>query len=221
MQSVDCREKKTRTHFCNQYIACIHYSISIKSPMEKKVFIYLHELCKHRGVWCFGCIQLRVYWNVFIWVKCSAQYAIFDRTYGLKALLSFHAFQSCAYYVSARLLSAIDFCCMCCWFFLFFFHATVRLYIFESVIITTQFCFFFLVFFCAGEPQEECVRCGKMYILSGDLNKGACGKCLGIVPTRDQLKSTPFRSSGESSGTEEEEEDEEELSNDIPWLMKM
>lgn len=57
-----------------------------------------------------------------------------------------------------------------------------------------------------------------MYILSGDLNKGACGKCLGIVPSRDQLKSTPFRSSGESSGTEE---DEEELSNDIPWLMKM
>lgn len=68
--------------------------------------------------------------------------------------------------------------------------------------------------FFAGEPQEECVRCGKMYILSGDLNKGACGKCLGIIPSRDQLKSTPFRSSGESSGTEEE--DEEESSNDIP-----
>lgn len=73
-------------------------------------------------------------------------------------------------------------------------------------------CFFLF----AGEPQEECVRCGKMYILSGDLNKGACGKCLGIVPSRDQLKSTPFRSSGESSGTEEEIDDEEELSNDIP-----
>lgn len=69
----------------------------------------------------------------------------------------------------------------------------------------------------AGEPQEECVRCGKMYVLSGDLNKGACGKCLGIVPaSRDQLKSTPFRSSGESSGTEEEMDDEEELSNDMP-----
>lgn len=75
--------------------------------------------------------------------------------------------------------------------------------------------FFFLSLF-AGEPQEECVRCGKMYILSADLNKGACGKCLGIVPTRDQLKSTPFRSSGESSGTEEEDDEEEELSNDIP-----
>lgn len=72
-------------------------------------------------------------------------------------------------------------------------------------------------YFFAGEPQEECVRCGKMYVLSGDLNKGACGKCLGIVPaSRDQLKSTPFRSSGESSGTEEEMDDEEELSNDMP-----
>lgn len=66
----------------------------------------------------------------------------------------------------------------------------------------------------AGEPQEECIRCGKMYILSGDLNKGACSKCLGIVPSRDQLKSTPFRSSGES---DTEEDEEEELSNgDMP-----
>lgn len=47
-----------------------------------------------------------------------------------------------------------------------------------------------------------------MYILSSsDLSKGACGKCLGI-PARDQIKSTPFRSSGES-GTEDEEDDEE------------
>lgn len=49
-----------------------------------------------------------------------------------------------------------------------------------------------------------------MYILSSDVSKGVCGKCLGI-PSRDQIKSAPFRSSGES-GTEEDEE-EEELSN--------
>lgn len=58
-----------------------------------------------------------------------------------------------------------------------------------------------------GEPQEECIRCSKMYILTSDTNKGLCCKCLGIP--RDQMK--PFRSSSES-GTEEEM-DEEELSN--------
>lgn len=83
---------------------------------------------------------------------------------------------------------------------------------------------FFLLFFSfssnelisifAGEPQEECMRCGKTYILSSsDISKGACGKCLGI-PARDQIKSTPFRSSGESGTEEEEDEDEgEESSN--------
>lgn len=71
-----------------------------------------------------------------------------------------------------------------------------------------------LISIFAGEPQEECMRCGKMYILSSsDVSKGACGKCLGI-PARDQIKSTPFRSSGESGTEEEEEEDEgEESSN--------
>lgn len=71
-----------------------------------------------------------------------------------------------------------------------------------------------LISIFAGEPQEECMRCGKMYILSSsDISKGACGKCLGI-PARDQIKSTPFRSSGESGTEEEEEEDEgEESSN--------
>lgn len=66
----------------------------------------------------------------------------------------------------------------------------------------------FLFIVPIGEPQEECIRCGKMYILRSDTNKGLCGKCLGIP--RDQMKSLPFRSSGEST---EEEEDEEESSN--------
>ncbi|KAG4068167.1 hypothetical protein HA402_001592 [Bradysia odoriphaga] len=53
-----------------------------------------------------------------------------------------------------------------------------------------------------GEPTEECMRCGKMYILTADVNKGVCGRCLGIPC--DQMSNSQFRSSGES-GTEEEE----------------
>lgn len=45
------------------------------------------------------------------------------------------------------------------------------------------------------------MRCGKMYILTADVNKGMCGRCLGIPC--DQLSNSQFRSSGES-GTEEE-----------------
>lgn len=73
--------------------------------------------------------------------------------------------------------------------------------------------FFSSIFFLysAGEPQEECIHCGKMYILSSDTGKGACGKCLGLTG-RDQIKTTPFRSSGESC-TEEEEDEGEESSN--------
>lgn len=52
-----------------------------------------------------------------------------------------------------------------------------------------------------GEPTEECMRCGKMYILTADVNKGLCGRCLGIPC--DQMSNSQFRSSGES-GTEEE-----------------
>lgn len=53
-----------------------------------------------------------------------------------------------------------------------------------------------------------------MYIGSStDMGKGVCGKCSGKPGRDQQIKSTPFRSSGES-GTEEEEEDEcEESSN--------
>lgn len=67
--------------------------------------------------------------------------------------------------------------------------------------------------FISGEPQEECIRCGKMYVLSSELNnsKGACGKCLGI--TKDSLKGEQLRSSGESGTEEEEMDEEEELSN--------
>lgn len=50
------------------------------------------------------------------------------------------------------------------------------------------------------------MRCGKMYILSAEIGKGLCGRCLGIPP-RDHLNAQ-FRSSGES-----EEEEEEESSN--------
>lgn len=46
-----------------------------------------------------------------------------------------------------------------------------------------------------GEPQEECMRCGKMYILTAEIGKGLCGRCLGIP--LDQLNAQ-FRSSGES-----------------------
>lgn len=70
------------------------------------------------------------------------------------------------------------------------------------------------MFYLLGEPQEECIRCGKMYVLSSELNnsKGVCGKCLGIT-TRDSMKSEALRSSGESGTEEEEMEEEEELSN--------
>lgn len=57
------------------------------------------------------------------------------------------------------------------------------------------------LFLIIGEPQEECMRCGKMYILTADVNKGLCGRCLGIPC--DQISNSQFRSSGES-GTEEE-----------------
>lgn len=43
------------------------------------------------------------------------------------------------------------------------------------------------------------MRCGKMYILTADVNKGLCGRCLGIPCDQN----SQFRSSGES-GTEEE-----------------
>lgn len=61
---------------------------------------------------------------------------------------------------------------------------------------------FFFIFSYTGEPTEECMRCGKMYILTADVNKGLCGRCLGIPC--DQMSNSQFRSSGES-GTEEEE----------------
>lgn len=55
-------------------------------------------------------------------------------------------------------------------------------------------------FFISGDPQEECVRCGKVYLASSnELNQGFCGGCL--TNSRDQV--APFRSSGES-GTEED-----------------
>lgn len=150
------------------------------------------------------------------WLKCGRHFhwglsGAFVQ-YLSELMLSFPC-TDCVSLHSTRMLS-ISACMFLCFFEMPLSFRPVQVCDYNDRIFSFRFSFIYF----AGEPQEECVRCGKMYILSGDLNKGACGKCLGIVPTRDQLKSTPFRSSGESSDTEE---DEEESSNDIPWLMKM
>lgn len=72
----------------------------------------------------------------------------------------------------------------------------------DFVLNAQHICFFLCL---TGEPQEECVRCTKMYIVSAETSNGHCGPCLGI-PLREPAGSQ-FRSSGES---EEDEEVEEE-----------
>lgn len=51
-----------------------------------------------------------------------------------------------------------------------------------------------LISYLTGDPQEECVRCGSVYLASSnELRQGFCAKCLGGT----------YRSSGES-GTDDE-----------------
>lgn len=80
------------------------------------------------------------------------------------------------------------------------------LYLEKLILNSLKICFLThigLSYYVIGEPQEECMRCAKTYIVSSDTSNGLCAPCLGI-PLRDPVGSQ-FRSSGES------EEDDEEL----------
>lgn len=83
---------------------------------------------------------------------------------------------------------------------------------------------FVYLFPTTAEPQDECINCGKLYLLpvaSGATMKGLCKKCIVIEALlldkgsatqfslpRKQL-SSPFRGSDEDEEEEEEDIDED------------
>lgn len=76
----------------------------------------------------------------------------------------------------------------------------------------------FIIFFSpfsSGDPQEECVRCGKVYLSSSNqISHGFCGGCYaanqGLPLTKESENRSLHDSGSEDSNPQEGEEEEEE-----------
>lgn len=74
--------------------------------------------------------------------------------------------------------------------------------------------FTYIVFLYLGNPQDDCIRCGNVFVTTDTKLKQRkiCKKCLDPSDSTDDGEKFGFQSE-RSSSTEEEEEDEYESSN--------